>query len=99
MLHTLGNGRHPNSPGSPGVVSGVLQVLVRHPEHQLWESSPSLLSQAHIDPLALLDPAQIPDTSLLALAVHHGGTLSTLDRRLSAHALKGGSEALDLISA
>lgn len=93
----LGKLCHPNSPGSPGVVSGILQALVMHPQHQFWESSPSLLSQAHVEPLALLDPAQITDTYLLALSVHHGGRLATLDRRLNAHAVKGGAEALELI--
>lgn len=99
VLRILGNARYPNSPGSPAVVSRILQALVMHPQHQFWESSPSLLSQAHVEPLALLDPAQITDTYLLALAVHQGGRLATLDRRLSAHAVKGGAEALELISA
>ena len=43
------------------------------------------------------ESAQITDTYLLALSVHHGGRLATLDRRLSAHAVKGSAEALELI--
>ena len=98
VLRILGNARYPNSPGTPGVVSEILQALVEHPQHQFWDSSPSLLSQSHVSATALLDSAQITDTYLLALAVHHGGRLATLDRRLSIHAVKGGAEALELIS-
>jgi toxin-antitoxin system PIN domain toxin len=99
VLRILGNARYPNSPGSTAVVSRILQALVMHPQHQFWESSPSLLSLAHVEPLALLDPAQITDTYLLALAIHHGGRLATLDGRVSAHPVKGGAEALEVISA
>lgn len=98
VLRILGHPRYPNSPGSPGVVSGILQALVRHPQHQFWDSNPSLLTQTHVEPLALLEPAQITDTYLLALAVHHGGKLATLDHRLSTDAVTGGAEALALIS-
>ena len=80
------------------MVSGILQALVMHPQHQFWESSPSLLTQAHVAPMAMLNPGQITDTYLLALAVHHGGRLATLDQRLSTEAVTGGAEALELIS-
>ena len=98
VLRILGHPRYPNSPGSPGVVSEILQALVAHPQHQFWDVSPSLLSQAHVNTSALLDSAQITDTYLLALAVHQGGLLATLDQRLSTHAVKGGAEALERIS-
>ena len=80
-------------------MSEILQTLVAHPQHQLWDVSPSLLSQAHVNTQVLLDSAQITDTYLLALAVHQGGLLASLDRRLSTDAVKGGAEALELISA
>lgn len=98
VLRILGHPRYPNSPGSPGVVSEILQALVSHPQHEFWDISPSLLSQAHVNMSALLDSAQITDTYLLALAVHQGGLLATLDRRLSTHAVEGGAQALELIS-
>ena len=42
----------------------------------------------------LLDSAQLTDAYLLALAVHHAGTLVTLDRRLQGDGVRGGAEAL-----
>ena len=46
---------------------------------------------------ALLHQGQITDTYILALAVHHQGTLVSFDRRLSPRAVCGGAEALQLI--
>jgi hypothetical protein len=34
-----------------------------------------------VDPAGLIDPGQVTDTCLLALAVHHGGRLASLDQR------------------
>ena len=99
VLRILGHPRYPNSPGSPGVVSEILQGLMAHPQHQFWDNSPSLLSQAHVKAHALLDSGQITDTYLLALAVHHGGVLASLDRRLNTDAVQGGADALELINA
>jgi predicted nucleic acid-binding protein len=65
VLRILGHPRYPNSPGSPGVVGEILQALVAHPQHQFWDISPSLLSQAHVNTQLLLDSAQITDTYLL----------------------------------
>jgi hypothetical protein len=41
--------------------------------------------------------ASLTDTYLLALAVHHGGTLVSFDRRLGCGAVAGGRAALCLI--
>jgi toxin-antitoxin system PIN domain toxin len=97
VLRIVGHPRYPNAPGGPALVSAVVKQLVAHPGHVFWEASPSLLSMSHVDAGALIDSAQITDTYLLALAVHHDGTLVTLDRRLSTRAVAGGSEALLLI--
>lgn len=39
------------------------------------------------------------DVFLLGLAVHKGGKLATLDRRLPPEAVQGGTDALELITA
>ncbi|HTE83445.1 MAG TPA: hypothetical protein VK821_01815 [Dehalococcoidia bacterium] len=46
----------------------------------------------------LVTHGQITDLYLLGLAVHNGGKLATLDRRLQATAMRGGQEALELIA-
>ncbi|MEX0588117.1 MAG: TA system VapC family ribonuclease toxin [Cyanobium sp.] len=97
VLRILGHPRYPNSPGSPAVVSRILQELVSHPQHRFWAEAPSLLSLSHVDPSALVQSGQITDTFLLALAVHQGGVLASLDKCLSTVAVAGGKEALALI--
>ncbi|WP_199289185.1 TA system VapC family ribonuclease toxin [Cyanobium sp. FACHB-13342] len=97
VLHIVGHPRYPNCPGSPAVVSQILLELVSHPQHQFWAEAPSLLSLDHVNPRALVESGQITDTYLLALAVHQGGVLASLDKRLSTLAVTGGQGALELI--
>jgi hypothetical protein len=47
--------------------------------------------------IALQEAGQLTDNDLLAPAVHHGGTLVSVDRRLGCGAVVGGSDALQLI--
>jgi len=97
VLRIVGHPRYPNTPGSPAAVSSILGQLISHPQHQYWRETPSLLGLPHVDPAALIDAAQITDTYLLALAVHHGGRLASLDQRLSTRAVSGGEGALERI--
>ena len=50
-----------------------------------------------MDASRLLEAGQLTDTYLLALAVHHGGTLVSFDRRLACDPVGGGRQALCLI--
>ncbi|MCP9775775.1 TA system VapC family ribonuclease toxin [Cyanobium sp. WAJ14-Wanaka] len=97
VLRILGHPRYPNSPGAPAAVAPVLQQLIHHPSHQFWADSLSLLTAPEVEAQALLDPAQISDTYLLAMAVRQQGRLASFDRRLVTTAVAGGSEALELI--
>jgi uncharacterized protein len=99
VLRILGHPRYPNSPGAPAVVATVLQQLIRHPRHQFWADSLSLLTAPEVQASSLLDSAQIADTYLLALAVRQEARLASFDRRLVTSAVAGGSEALELIPA
>ncbi len=99
VLRILGQPRYPNSPGPPAVVAPLVAELIRHPQHQFWPDSLSLLGQSSVDVSRLLDASQLTDTYLLALAVHHGGRLVSFDRRLSCQGVAGGREALWLIEA
>ena len=99
VLRILGQPRYPNSPGPPAVVAPLVAELIRHPQHQFWPDSLSLLGQSSVDVSRLLDASQLTDTYLLALAVHHGGRLVSVDRRLSCQGVAGGREALWLIEA
>jgi len=98
VLRIVGHPRYPNAPGSPAAVSSILSQLISHPQHRYWNEAPSLLGLPHVDSGALIDAGQITDTYLLALAVHHGGRLATLDQRLSTRAVSGGEGALERIA-
>jgi toxin-antitoxin system PIN domain toxin len=102
VLRILGQPRYPNSPGSPAVVARLMQELIRHPRHRFWPDAISLLAAPEdkaplVDATQLLEAGQLTDAYLLALAVHHGGTLVSFDRRLGCGAVVGGSDALQLI--
>jgi hypothetical protein len=97
VLRILGQPRYPNSPGPPAVVAPLVAELIRHPNHQFWPDSLSLLTVSGVDPSRLLEAGQVTDTYLLALAVHQGGTLVSFDRRLASSAVAGGQAALRLI--
>ncbi|MBW4531267.1 MAG: hypothetical protein KME02_11345 [Aphanothece saxicola GSE-SYN-MK-01-06B] len=75
------------SPAGPAVLARLMRALIRHPRHHFWPNAISLL----------LEAGQLTDTYLLALAVHHGGTLVSFGRRLGCGAEAGGSAALHLI--
>jgi hypothetical protein len=97
VLRIVAHPRYPNAPGGPAVVSAVLARLIAHPCHLFWDAAPSLMAMPHVLPQALLDPGQITDTYLLALAMLHGGVLASLDRHLSTRAVDGGELALHLV--
>ncbi len=98
VLRILGQPRYPNSPGAPAVVAPLLQELLRHPQHRFWPDAISLLDTPGIEAARLLEAGQLTDTYLLALAVHHGGSLVSFDHRLGTGAVAGGRAALRLIA-
>jgi toxin-antitoxin system PIN domain toxin len=98
VIRIVGHPHYPNMPGSPGVVAGVLRRLKSRPGHIFWPDDISLLDETIFDTDKLLAHGQVTDGYLLGLAVAHGGRLATLDRRLSTTAVRGGKEALALIS-
>jgi len=97
VLRILGNPRYPNSPGDPASVACLLTTWLSHPQHHFWPDGISLLDAQLVNASQLQNHSQITDSYLLALAVHHGGQLATLDARLSPAAVPGGDKALSLI--
>jgi toxin-antitoxin system PIN domain toxin len=97
VLRILGHPRYPNSPGPPIVVARLLEGWRHLSRHRFWHDRLSLLTPGVLDGERLLDPSQIIDVYLLALAVDHGGSLVTLDRRLQPDLVVGGTEALVLL--
>jgi hypothetical protein len=50
-----------------------------------------------LEPGSAITPAQVTDVYLLGLAAHKGGKPATLDHRIPAAVVRGGSQAWELI--
>ena len=79
------------------MVVEALSDLCSLPGHEFWPDDISMLDEERIDLSRLLTSGQVTDSYLLALAIAHGGQLATLDRRLSADAVRNGSSGIHLI--
>ena len=97
VVRIVGHHKYPNTPGSPASVAAIVAKLRQLPGHHFWPDDLSLVGSDRIDVSRILTSAQVTDTYLLALASAHSGQLATLDRRLSAAAVKGGKAALHQI--
>ena len=89
---------HPNYPNRPGdvpAVSAILQQLYAAKGHQFWPEDISILDI--LEPGAIITHAQVTGVYLLGLAVHNNGKLATLDQRIPAQAVRGGSRGIELI--
>jgi toxin-antitoxin system PIN domain toxin len=66
--------------------------------HEFWPCSVSLLSDEVVESERLLDPRQVTDVYLLALAVAHGGRFATFDQSVPLKAVYGaGPEHLSVL--
>lgn len=97
VLRIVGHPSYPQSPGSPAAAWPALASLTEQAGHSFWSDDVDIMSSTLIDGEKVRTSGQVTDTYLLALAVHHGGKLATLDLRLSAAAVKGGAQALHII--
>lgn len=66
-----------------------LQAQIARSDHAFWPDSISLLDRSLIDHSRVLGHRQLTDIYLLALAVHRGGRLVTIDTSISPSAVKG----------
>jgi hypothetical protein len=90
---------HPNYPNRPGDVPAVLSILRQLCEakgHHFWSEDLSILDI--LTPDSIITHAQITDVYLLGLAAHNKGKLATLDLRIPVDAVRGGRQALELIT-
>lgn len=77
---------------NPVPTAAVIQRLgeaTRRPEHEFWPDDISLLDEQRVDPTRVHGPRQTNDLYLLALAVHRGVTLATLDGSVPLSAVHG----------
>jgi predicted nucleic acid-binding protein len=91
-----------SSPGFPELSAnpvdhaGALGMLCGYGRHHFWSDDISFRDVV-VDESSMT-AAQITDLYLLALASAHRGKFATFDRRIPAHVIPGGVDALELIS-
>jgi len=90
----------PSYPRSTGSVTEQLQVLrelCALPGHLFWPDEISLLDEEIWSATGHLNPEDLTDLYLLALAVKNMAKLVSLDRTIPAHRIRGGTNALQVI--
>jgi len=90
------NPNYPNRPGDAFAVLGVLRRLCALPDHQFWAEDVSIRDM--LDDAAFVSHTHITDAYLLGLAAAKRGKLATLDRGIPVHAVRNGSDAIEVIS-
>lgn len=89
--------KYPNRPGDVPTVLSILRQVCGSLCHHFWADDLSVLDI--LTPNAIITHAQITDVYLLGLAVHNKGKLATLDQRIPVNAVRGGRQALEIITA
>ena len=97
LLRIMGSPAYPGGPGSPEGVRPLLQRLRALPGHQFWQDSISAADSRALPSLQGVTSRQLTDVYLLALAVHRGGNLATLDARIDPARVPGGPQALVVV--
>lgn len=95
FIRVVSQDRYPSSV-SVATAIDLLRGATTGGAHRFIADDVSLLDAELIDGAQLLGPSQLTDVYLLALAVHHGCRLVTLDRRIALDAVRG-ADADDLV--
>ena len=65
---------------SPGEATQALKKSLAHPNHEYWLADVSYLEAIEPFGSQIVGHKQVSDAYLLGLAIHHGGSLVTMDR-------------------
>ncbi|MGA7179635.1 MAG: TA system VapC family ribonuclease toxin [Thiobacillaceae bacterium] len=87
-IRILSQPAYPN-PVPSALVAERLAEAARHPAHEFWPDSVSLLQPECLRWPLILGSRHVTDTYLLALAVRQGGRFVTLDRAIPLDAVNG----------
>ena len=82
LVRILCNPALSSHPASPEQAIGTLRLNTQHTGHQFWKDQITVPQALEPVKTRLLGHRQITDAYLLALALHHKGSLATLDRSL-----------------
>ena len=87
-LRILSQPAYPN-PQPVAQVAPRLAAAAADRSHAFWPDAVSLIEPGRLHWSHVLGPRQVTDVYLLALAVHHQGSLVTLDRSVALDAVAG----------
>ena len=65
---------------SPGEAMQALKKSLAHPKHEYWPADVSYVEAIEPFGSQIVGHKQVSDAYLLGLAIHHGGSLVTMDR-------------------
>ena len=88
-----------SEPRSPQEAILLLRRIVALPHHELWQDDVSFTDSHLLKEIPLVGYRQVTDAHLLALAMHRGGRLATLDGKIRSLVPRGRDteEALCLV--
>ncbi len=89
-IRILSQSSYPNSVPAAQVAERLAEAT-RHPSHEFWSDSISLLQPGCLTWNRVLSSRHVTDVYLLALAVQRGGCFVTLDRGIPLDAVGGAS--------
>lgn len=89
-IRILSQSAYPNAVSTAQVAARLAEAS-RHPSHEFWADSVSLLQPGCLTWDRVLGSRQVTDAYLLALAVRQGGRFVTLDRGIPLDAVPGAS--------
>ena len=77
----------------------LLRRIVALPHHEFWHDDVSFASSTSLAEVPVVGHRQVTDAHLLALAIHRGGRLATLDGKIRSLVPRGhnASEVLSLV--
>ena len=87
---------YPNLRITPAEAADLLAALKKGSAktHQFWSDDVSITDPARFDLRALLSGKQVTDAYLVALCVHHRGSLATLDQHIPWRAVPGAKSSI-----
>ena len=97
FLRIYGHPQYTGGPGSPAGAAIDLGILRAFPGHAFLSDLPSVLGDEMITDLTPVSPKQITDLYLLAVAVRHKTRFVTLDEKIPAHLVKGGTASCIIV--
>lgn len=97
VIRVASQPRYSNPLGTCSRVREVLHQFVKSVDVTFCEKEANLLDDVILVSSEELTPSRVGDLYLLARAVVNGASFATFDTRIPAHAISGGTEALEVI--